>query len=127
MVSASGRRNCSLQELLAIGFPFLASLHVCPWSDGFGGEASDNHLTSFTVLIKRASKNSLHIIICISVSTGQSNTSRKGGRSVQRVLRHPGSHRQAVEWGRKDPANVSQKALASSSPLCFLLGKIQVF
>lgn len=86
-------------------------------------EASDNHLTSSTVLIKRSSQNSLHIIICIWVSTGQSSTSRKGGRSVQWVLRHSGS----LEWGRKDPANVSHKTLASSFPLCFFVGKIQVF
>lgn len=34
---------------------------------------------------------------------------------------------QAVEWGRKDPANVSQKALASSFLLCFLVGKNEAF
>lgn len=54
--------------------------HASLWSCGFGGKASDNHLTSFITLIKRAGENSLHTIIRIWVSTGQSNTSRKGGR-----------------------------------------------
>lgn len=127
MASASGRRNCSLQELLAIGFPFLASLHVSPWSDGFGGEASDNHLTSFTVIIKRASKNSLYIIVCIWVSTGQSNTSRKGGRSVQRVLRHSGSS-SARQWrgeGRILPTCL-RKLWPAPSLFVFLLGKMKL-
>lgn len=80
MVSASGRRNCSLQKLLAAGFPYLASLHASPWSGGFGGKVSDNHLASFITLIKRAGETFLHIIIYIWASTGQSNPSRKEGR-----------------------------------------------